>query len=261
MLIAAKSSSWSATTRRRGRQLVEGILAGSMTATDARAEAAARGLDPSADYCAVRARLGSGAVRIELERALGLQETLLPRRGLCAIIGRDLAGFLRAPARYEVPFAVGIGPPRALESVSESFQRATRALATARAFGLVGVRSIESLGLLPAVVSDADVGDALCRRYLDPLAGSTAEIATSLRVLFECRMQIDCAAERLFIHPNTLRYRITRFEELTGGSVRDPTTAFEVWWALQRAHVREHDPEAETDPSASPPATESAHAS
>jgi PucR C-terminal helix-turn-helix domain len=242
-------------------RLVEGILAGSMPPTEARAQAQARGLDPGADYRAVRARLGSGAVRTELERVLGFQDTVLPRRGLCAIIGRDLAGFLRAPARYEVPFAVGIGPPKPLEGVSESFRRATRALATARAFGLVGVRSVESLGLLPAVVSDADVGDALCQRYLDPLAGSTAEIAMSLRVLFECRMQIDCAAERLFIHPNTLRYRITRFEELTGGSVRDPTTAFEVWWALQRAHVRDHDPEAGSDPSGSPEAPESDRAS
>ena len=83
----------------------------------------------------------------------------------------------------------------------------------------------------------------------------------SLRVLFECKMQIDCAAERLFIHPNTLRYRISRFEELTGGSVRDPTTAFEVWWALQRAHVREHGPEARSDPNGSPPAAKPDHAS
>jgi hypothetical protein len=242
-------------------QLVKGILAGSMTPIEARAQAQARGLDPSADYRAVRARLGPSAVRIELERALGFQETVLPRRGLCAIIGRDLAGFLRTPARQEVPFAVGIGPPKPLESVGESFECATRALTTARAFGLVGVRSVESLGLLPAVVSDAEVGDALCQRYLDPLAGSTAEIATSLRVLFECEMQIDRAAERLVVHPNTLRYRITRFEELTGGSLRNPTTAFEVWWALQRAHVREHDPEAGSDPSGSPAPAESDHAS
>jgi PucR C-terminal helix-turn-helix domain len=241
-------------------QLVKGILAGTMTPIDARAQAQARGLDANAEYRAVRARLGPSAVRIELERALGFQETVRPRRGLCAVIGGDLAGFLRSPVRHHVPFAVGIGPPKSLESVSESFQGATRALATARAFGLAGVRSVESLGLLPAVVSDAEVGDALCQRYLDPLASSKTEIAISLRVLFECNMQIDRAAERLFVHPNTLRYRVTRFEELTGGNLRDSTSAFEVWWALQRARVREHDPEARSDPSGSPRPPESDHA-
>ena len=242
-------------------QMVKGILSGNLTPTEVRAQADARGLDPSANYCAVRARLGSAAARTEIERALGFQETVLPRRGLCTMIDGDLVGFLRTPARHDVPFAVGIGPPRPLESVGESFQSATRALATTHAFGLVGVRSVESLGVLPAVVSDADVGDALCQRYLDPLAGSTAEIATSLRVLFECRMQIDCASERLFVHPNTLRYRIARFEELTGANVRDPATAFEVWWALQRAHVREQHLEAAPDPSGSLPPDESDQAS
>jgi PucR C-terminal helix-turn-helix domain len=242
-------------------QLVKGILAGTMTPTEVRAQAEARGLDPSASYSAVRARLGPGAVRNEVERALGFQEAVLPRRGLCAMLDGDLAGFLRTPARHEVPFAVGIGTAGPLESVGESFQRATRALITARAFGLTGVRSVESLGVLPAVVSDADVGDALCQRYLDPLAGSTAEIATSLRMLFECKMQIDCAAERLFVHPNTLRYRIARFEELTGGNVRDPTTAFEVWWALQRATVREHRHDATPDSGDSPPSAATDHAS
>ncbi len=229
-------------------QLVKGILAGSMTPTEARAQAQARGLDPSADYRAVRARLEPGIPRTEVERALGFQDAVLPRRGLCATIDGDLGGFLRAPARNDVPFAVGIGPPMPLESVGESFQRATRALSTAQAFGLVGVKSVESLGVLPAIVSDSDVGDALCRRYLDPLAGSTAEIAASLRVLFDCKMQIDSAAERLFVHPNTLRYRVARFQELTGGDVGDPTIAFEVWWALQRARVRELAPNAWPDP-------------
>lgn len=229
-------------------QLVKALLAGSMTPTEAHSLAQARGLAPSADYRAIRARPGPGVPQTELQRALGFQEAVLPRRGLSAMIDGDLAGFLRAPARHDVPFAVGMGPPRPLESLGESFEHATRALSTALAFGLIGVKSVESLGVLPAIVSDTDVGDALCQRYLDPLVGSTAEIATSLRVLFECKMQVDCAAERLFVHPNTLRYRVARFEELTGGDIGDPATAFEVWWALQRARVQEHQPDTASEP-------------
>jgi len=35
-----------------------------------------------------------------------------------------------------------------------------------------------------------------------------------------------------------MRYRLGRFEELTGASLRDPVAAFEVWWALERASLR-----------------------
>lgn len=48
-------------------------------------------------------------------------------------------------------------------------------------------------------------------------------------------MHFDRAASRLFVHQNTLRYRIGRFESLTGVSLRDPKVAFEVWWALERS--------------------------
>jgi DNA-binding PucR family transcriptional regulator len=48
-------------------------------------------------------------------------------------------------------------------------------------------------------------------------------------------MHVERSAERLFVHQNTVRYRIARFEELTGVSLRDPGVAFEVWWALERA--------------------------
>ena len=67
---------------------------------------------------------------------------------------------------------------------------------------------------------------------------SQAEIAASLRVLFECDMHVERAAEQLFVHPNTLRYRIGRFEEMTGANLRHTTSALEVWWALQRDALR-----------------------
>jgi len=48
---------------------------------------------------------------------------------------------------------------------------------------------------------------------------------------------VDAAARELFVHPNTLRHRLTRFEETTGASLRDLESLAEIWWALTRAEL------------------------
>jgi DNA-binding PucR family transcriptional regulator len=172
--------------------------------------------------------------RTQRERQLGYHGTLRPRVGLAAMIDDDLAGFLLERPVGEIPFAVAVGPPRPVERLTESFELAPRTLATMRAFDMVGVCDFDALGALPAIVADRAVGNALVRRYLEPLAGSEAEITASLRARFESEMRVERAAEQLFVHPNTLRYRIGRFEEITGANLRNPRSALEVWWALER---------------------------
>ncbi|HWE32128.1 MAG TPA: helix-turn-helix domain-containing protein [Solirubrobacteraceae bacterium] len=220
----------------RRAAVVREALLGTISPVVVRAHAEACGIDPAYEYLAIRAQ-ANPEERTQRERQLGFQSEVTPREGLSAMIDDDLAGFLRQPPRGEIPFAVGVGPPRPVERLAESFELATRALTTMRAFGLVGTNDLDALGTLPAIVADRAVGDALVRRYLEPLAGSQAEIAATLRVLFECDMHVERAAEQLFVHPNTLRYRIGRFEEITGASLRNPTSALEVWWALQRDSI------------------------
>jgi hypothetical protein len=217
----------------RRAAVVHEALLGKLSPVVVRAHAESCGIDPACDYVAIRAE-GSPEERPQRERRLGFQSTVTPRQGLGAIIDDDLAGFLLRPPSGQIPFAVGVGPPRSVQRLQESFELASRALNTMRGFGLVGAMDLDALGLLPAIVSDRAVGDALVRRYLEPLASSQAEIAASLRVLFECDMHIEQAAEQLFVHPNTLRYRVGRFEEITGANLRNAKNALEVWWALQR---------------------------
>jgi hypothetical protein len=222
----------------RRAAVVHEALLGKLSPVVVRAHAESCGIDPACDYVAIRAE-GSPEERAQRERRLGFQSAVTPRQGLGAIIDDDLAGFLLRPPSGQIPFAVGVGPPRPVERLQESFELASRALNTMRAFGLVGAMELDALGLLPAIVSDRAVGDALVRRYLEPLASSQAEIAASLRVLFECDMHIEQAAEQLFVHPNTLRYRVGRFEEITGANLRNAKSALEVWWALQRDALRQ----------------------
>jgi hypothetical protein len=216
--------------------LVRGALFGALAPAEMRGQLESYGVDPRREYVAVRARPADRTV----ERALGFHEAIQHRRGLSAIVDGDLVGFLRERPASEPPGVVGVGPPRALDRLAESFRLATRALVTADAFGLTGTFDIAQLGLRPAVIADSDVGDALRRRYLEPLDAtrSAAEVTASLRAYFESGQHIERAAARLFVHPNTLRYRLGRFEEMTGASLRDPVVAFELWWALERESIR-----------------------
>ena len=45
---------------------------------------------------------------------------------------------------------------------------------------------------------------------------------------------VNAAAQRLFIHANTVRYRLRRYEELTGTDLSVTDEAFRVWWAIHR---------------------------
>jgi DNA-binding PucR family transcriptional regulator len=40
------------------------------------------------------------------------------------------------------------------------------------------------------------------------------------------------------VHPNTIRYRLTRFRALTGADLSSTDTLVEVWWALEYASIR-----------------------
>ena len=44
-------------------------------------------------------------------------------------------------------------------------------------------------------------------------------------------------SQDLDVHPNTVRHRLERFEEITGRSLRETETVVELWWALQRRRL------------------------
>jgi hypothetical protein len=221
----------------RDASFVRAVLFGTGEPGELRAMAAAYGLQPARRYHAVRARAAPDGSWHEVQRAVGLAAAAKAGQGMSVLVDGDLAGFQSAAPGDAAPGVAGVGPPVPLDRLAESFRLATRALRTAHAFGLAGTHDLAGLGLRAAVVADADVGAALRRRYLDPLAesGSGAEIIATLREYLAAGSHVDTAAERLHVHANTLRYRLARFEELTGAHLRAPLTGFEVWWAIESA--------------------------
>ncbi|MFI1380666.1 PucR family transcriptional regulator [Embleya sp. NPDC020886] len=59
------------------------------------------------------------------------------------------------------------------------------------------------------------------------------EIANSVAAWFEARFEVSRAAQELQVHPNTLRYRLRRFSELTGVDLEDADSCLSVWLQLR----------------------------
>jgi len=214
--------------------VVRGMLLGTLAPHELLAAAAELGIDPEHGYVAVRAAVPSGMTIAEVRRVLGFGETVGDTRSQTVLVDGDVAGFLPTLSARAVRVVVGAGPAEPLARIDRSFTAATRALHTARAFGLEGVQRFDDLGLLPAVVADRAVGEQLRARYVTPLSD---EIAQTVRTWLAAGAHVERAAEQLFVHPNTLRYRLSRFEELTGVSLKDPARQREAWWALQYASI------------------------
>ncbi|WP_038863553.1 helix-turn-helix domain-containing protein, partial [Mycobacterium avium] len=70
------------------------------------------------------------------------------------------------------------------------------------------------------------------------VGGSSRELIATVRTYLACGMHVERTATRLFVHQNTVRYRLARFEELTGASLRDTEVVTEVWWVLELAAMR-----------------------
>lgn len=60
----------------------------------------------------------------------------------------------------------------------------------------------------------------LAKEVLDPL-GCDQEILQTVRAFFENGFNASVASKKLYIHRNTLQYRLNKFQEITGISLRD----------------------------------------
>jgi hypothetical protein len=213
---------------------VEAVLLGGLPPAQLRARAEAYGLDPDADYHAIRARPTADVGLPDVERALGVT----PGTGLVAFLQGDVCGFVLTLPAVGPEFPVGTAEAAPLLGLQSGFRLAGRALETAVASGDAGVHDVPGLGLRAAVLADPDVGEAMHARYIAPFEGrGDAILETVDRYLAEdCRLARTAAA--MFLHANTVRYRLGRFEQETGASLRNPRSLAEVWWALERRRLR-----------------------
>ena len=102
-------------------------------------------------------------------------------------------------------------------------------------------RPVAADDLLPERALGGD--PAAHRRLVDsvvtPLAAAGGELLRTLAVYVEGGGALEACARALYVHPNTVRYRLRRIGEVTGHSPTDPRDSFVLRTALVVARLRD----------------------
>jgi DNA-binding PucR family transcriptional regulator len=155
---------------------------------------------------------------------------------LVVILGgaTDLDKAAQAVVRFFGDGPVVVGPPA--DDLASAHASARAALSGLRA--AVGwpdaPRPVASDDLLPERVL---AGDGHARRHLveavyGPLAGAKGTLIDTLTAYFQHGQSLEATARALFVHPNTVRYRLRQVSDLTHLAATDPREALTLQLAL-----------------------------
>ena len=223
-------------TRRR-QEYVRALAFGILGPADAVEAGREFGLDPARLYRAVRARASDGDSTEQLRRALESEALARGLPALYAIVSDDCLGVIAGEPRVDAEDAtIAYGAPGRLDAIADSFRTAGKILAPARSLGITGTVGMADLSWRLAGVDAPEVNAYLESTYLAPLRAHGAfgeQVLESVASYLEADRSIPRAAERIPVHVNTLRYRLRRFEELTGASLASTNTLVEVSFALR----------------------------
>lgn len=174
---------------------------------------------------AVLAVLGTDRVgRIVAGSAEGCDVLLVPGE-LSDDLVRQLAALLDESSRLTPRITVGRSVAD-LASVGASCRQALAAMQTVRrSAASEHVVAYDAVLLDVLATADEEAAAALVDRYLRPLAGRP-HLTETVEALAQCDLSISRTAELLFVHPNTVLYRLGRVRELIGA---DPRRALELF--------------------------------
>ncbi|AXL12324.1 PucR family transcriptional regulator [Microbacterium foliorum] len=139
-------------------------------------------------------------------------------------------GFEEIAARLEPSFGPGyvvLGPAvAALVDASQSARAALAGFAVARAWRSAP-RPVEADDLLPerALAGDPLAKQTLIERIYRPLQAHSTDLVTTLWSYLDNGRSLEATARELFVHPNTVRYRLKRVSEVIGWDATGPREA------------------------------------
>jgi hypothetical protein len=145
--------------------------------------------------------------------------------------------FTEIARRLEPGFGSGylvLGPTvPALVDAGQSARAALAGFAVARAWRNAP-RPVEADDLLPerALAGDAVARHTLVERIYRPLRAHSADLVTTLWSYLDNGRSLEATARELFVHPNTVRYRLKRVSDVIGWDATGPREALILQTAL-----------------------------
>lgn len=182
------------------------------------------------------------ARKLSVDVLIGVQGSrLVLVLGRARIAGReeedDDLSFDEIATRLEPSFGPGyvvLGPPvAALVDAGQSARAALAGFAVARAWR-TAPRPVEADDLLPerALAGDPLAKQTLIDRIYRPLQAHSTDLVTTLWSYLDNGRSLEATARELFVHPNTVRYRLKRVSEVIGWDATGPREALILQTAL-----------------------------
>lgn len=211
----------------------------------------ARAVAELADYAAweVPREVTMVAVQPGPRSAIYAPESDLLADFACAEPHLLIPGPLTATRRAEVTpllggrrAAAGLTVP--LESAADSLRWARQALTLAQR-GVVEGRFVRSEDHLVTLwlMADVALAEQVARKELAGLADLTPQrrrqLTETLAAVFETRGTAAQVAERLGVHPQTVRYRVRKLEQILGSGLTDPGDRFATELAVRALRLRD----------------------
>lgn len=244
------------------RDLLDGIIGGAFTDDEVFARAEALGLDPAAPSCiaviAPAEPVADSAAMRAVQHRLKTLAADLPAadRSLIAVRGAEVvvvfpaagsaltdvqAGMRalveRAGETLGLPVRAGLGRPRdTLAELAPCYREASIAFAAARASSSSAAVSYGEMLVEELILRERGVSQRLASQLLEPLEGHP-ELRHTLVMYIEHGPSLPAVAKILFLHPNTVSYRLTRIRELTGRDPRTPAGVAELFLALRASQL------------------------
>lgn len=235
------------TDKRRNRTAIESLISGSPIDTVATAAILRRSLTGWHSCCVIGAPIGEIVDRQQVDaaaRAMASKSGGAPPLRYETASGKTflwtttestdvLSG---AVLEISPPTRAGIGEPhRGAEGFRRSYLEADDALQLAIRTGADCGLHYRDVALTITLTRDDERARWFVDHELRDLAGDSTEMADmrkTLRTFFATRMRIAPAAERLFIHRNTLIQRLERVESLIGHPLSERTAEVQAALAI-----------------------------
>lgn len=144
---------------------------------------------------------------------------------------------------HEISFSLGVGKYyEDTNMLYRSYQQAKIALELGELSKLLGVAFFEELGAVRLFYNQSEQElEEFIDEVLGPIIKYDAEkdndLLQTLWEYFRADTNITVATQNLFIHSNTLRYRLKKIEELLSKSLDDIETKFNIYSALKVAAI------------------------